>query len=289
MSPLPRELPGSAPARALLGAVLLRYAYELAAFSLLALPVLNATAASGIAHFPEPATQLFQDGGIWLLELLRNQQASLLASLGPGLWCLGLLAFGTLVPEWWLLELLARQRRAAAPAGAALRSLSLLGLGLGLLRALGWALALGLSLLLRSRLERALDERIPDLGLLAALGLGLVLQLGLSLLRDLTAASVVADRLRLLPALSRAWHQARQHGLRLAAPYATVRLLSLVALVGAEALAVALGGTDGTHPGLGFAAHQVGLLLRVALHAAWLWWLVRGLPAPQPAQAEAFL
>jgi hypothetical protein len=285
---LPR---GLGRARPVLGAVLLAHAYAVGSSWLIALPVLNATAASGISQFPEPARQLFQDGGLWLLELAREQQASLRASLLPGAWLLGLLAFGSIVPEWWLLTVLARQRAGAAPssARASLRRLCALGLAAWLLRALCWALGLGLGVPLHARLERWPDERAADLCLLGLLGLLVLLQLGLSLGRDALAASIVSAQLSLRAGLAHAARAARRHAGKGAALYAAVRLASLGLLIGGELLAVALDGTNGIDPGAGFAAHQLSLLLRTSLHAAWLYWLVQRLAQPPGTHADAFL
>ena len=64
----------------LLAPVLLWQLFEVCAYGLLALPVLTATTDSGIGHFPDPARLLFSDGGLWLLELIHQQRAQLLAS-----------------------------------------------------------------------------------------------------------------------------------------------------------------------------------------------------------------
>ncbi|HKO94835.1 MAG TPA: hypothetical protein VJU61_26955, partial [Polyangiaceae bacterium] len=90
-------------ARQALGAVALQYGYQVGAAGLLSLPFLTAIAASHISSFPEPDRLLFERGGVYLLEVLRSQQALLGAAVGPGLFLLGCLALAALVPDWWVL------------------------------------------------------------------------------------------------------------------------------------------------------------------------------------------
>ena len=93
----PVPLPASPSIGPVWQATLLRFGYDAGACLLLALPLWHATVASGIAAFPGSERLLHLDGGLWLLELLRTQQASLRASLVPG-WTLLLLSTLALLP-----------------------------------------------------------------------------------------------------------------------------------------------------------------------------------------------
>jgi hypothetical protein len=256
--------------RSLSGPVLIWHVYESCAFALLALPVLDATLASGIAHFPEPARRLFSAGGLWLLELLEQQKSSLLASLGPMLWLLAAACCLGLVPEWWLLRALVRQRSGAlAPAAPVLVRFSLLALGFWLLRAPTW---LFLSALTSppSALASPPDERVRDLLLLAGLAVWLILQLGLSLLRDLVALFIVSGSRSPQAALRHAREQLLPQALGLMVRYGAFRALGFGTWLGAEVVLLALPGAGTAHAGVSFAVHQLALLARIALHATWL-------------------
>lgn len=270
-APAPVAAPpaSSAPWRA----ALLRFGCDACACLLLALPLWHATVASGIAAFPSSASLLHLEGGVWLLELLRTQQANLRASLVPG-WLLALLSCLALLPEWWLLRALVRAAGAQCSGPAqALRRLGVLALGTWALRALGWAAGIALASGLRTLLQRLPDERVPDLAAAALLALTLVLQLGVSLLRDLAALKLVQHgRRRVLAELRGAVRQLRAQAARLAGAYGGYRALSLAVLLGAHGVSVAL--ARGGHDGLSLLAVLLGLAARAALETLWLRWLV---------------
>jgi len=259
------------------GPVLLWHVYESCIFALLALPVLDATAASGIAHFPDPARRLFGAGGLWLLELLEQQKSGLLASLGPLLWLFAAACWLGLVPEWWLLRAVVRQRNGAlAPAAPTLLRLSLLALGFWLLRAPTW--------LFLSALASPPDERVRDLALLAGLGVWLIVQLGLSLLRDLAALLLVSGSRSLRGALRHTRDQLPPQALGLTARYLGFRALGFGTWLGGELVLFALPGAGTAYAGAGLAVHQLALLGRLALHAAWLSYLQSALEGIGTAQ-----
>jgi len=282
------RLPESRAARlrALRGPVLLWHAYESCAFALLALPVLDATVASGISQFPEPARRLFGDGGLWLLELLQQQKSSLLASLVPGVWLFFLACCLALLPEWWLLRAVVRQQTGAlVPALPALVRLSVLALAFWLLRAPVWFL-LSLFAAPPSGFSAFPDERIGDLALLAGLGVWLLLQLGLSLLRDLGALGVVSGQRSLPDALRQARQLLLPQALKLTARYGAYRALSLGTWLAGELLLLTLPGAATAHAGIGLLVHQLALLCRIALHAAWLSFLGALLGGPPKSSTK---
>lgn len=254
-------------------AVLLRFGYDASACLLLALPLWHATVASAIGAFPSAAGLLHLDGGVWLLELLRTQQASLRASVVPG-GLLLLLSSLALLPEWWLLRVLTRMAGApCAELTQALPRLGVLALGTWALRALGWAAGISLALGVRSLLQRQPDERAADLAACAALAFTLLLQLGVSLLRDLAALRLVRrGHQRLLAELVRAARQLRARAAPLSAVYGSYRALSLAVLLGAHCLSVVL--AQRSHDALSLLVVLLGLGLRVALEGLWLRWLV---------------
>lgn len=278
----PTPAAASAAPRALWLAALLRYGYDAAACLLLALPARNATVASGIAALPDAARALHLDGGVWLLELLRTQQASLLASAAPVLWSLLLLSGLALLPEWWLLRVLAAGAGVpGAPAGRALTRLGALALGTWSLRAAGWLSGVLLALFVRSQLQQLPDERLADLAAAAVLAATLLTQLGLSLLRDLVAVRLVQRGRRVLATLRDAARQLRARTARLALPYGAYRALGGALLLGAHVLSVALDRRG--HGGAALAAVLLGLAARVALETLWLRWLM---PRAAPTEGK---
>jgi hypothetical protein len=252
-------------------AALLRYGYDTAACLLLALPLRNATVASGIAALPDAAHALHAEGGVWLLELLHSQQLGLLASVVPVLWGLLLLSWLALLPEWWLLHVLVTAgEHASAPAGRTLKRLNALALGTWAVRGAGWLAAVLIAGIVRSQLRRVPDERVADAAAALVLVAALLLQLGLSLLRDVAAVDLVRHGRRVLSTLATAARQLRAP----AAPhliYGAYRGLSFAALLAAHGASVAL-----DRRGLGGAALLavlLGLGARVALETSWLRWL----------------
>jgi hypothetical protein len=260
--------------RGLLWPVLFCYLYQACASALVALPVLEATRASGIAQFPEPERLLQSEGSLWLLELIAQQRARLLSELGPSVRFLGLICCLSIVPEWRLLRAVVRQHTGAVAASApVLARLSVLELAFWLLRLPGWlAAALWAFLALSS-------ERSTSLPLLGLLGLTLLPQLGISLLADAAALSVVSGQRPVRRSLRRAWRGLRARSASLAVRYAALRGLSFGTWLGGELLLIALPGAVTAHAGVGFAVHQLALLARVVVHAAWLSWLARQLEA----------
>jgi len=286
-------------ARRVFGAVALQYGYRACAASLLSLPVLTALSAARISSFPDPDRLLFERGGVYLLEVLRSQQALLGAGAGLGLGLLGCAALGALVPDWWALRVFSSLGPAAGECRArrSLGRLGLLAVCTWSFRALLWALALSLAFLTRASLSTVTDERSAELLLAAGVALGLGLQVGASLLHDLTSASVVSEGAPLRLAVVRAFRTAlaRGHARRLWARYLGCRLGQLALLVGTVWLLSALdpGGpaaSGSSHAGLRLLAHQAALVLGSALRVLWLWYAARPVPsAPAPPHAEAFL
>ncbi|MEY4550269.1 MAG: hypothetical protein RL685_6464 [Pseudomonadota bacterium] len=264
--------PTRASASALWQAALLRYGFDACACLLLALPLRNATVASGLGAFPDAARQLYLDGGFSLLEVLYEQRASLLASLAPTLRALLLLSWLALLPEWWLLRALAAATGApGCRPKRALTRLGVLGVGTWSLRAAVWAAGIALALFVHARLLRLPNERTADLVAATLLSVPLLLQLGVSLLRELVALRLVLRGQRVLAALGAAMRLLRARPARLAAAYATCRAASFALLLGAHGLSVAL--DQRAQGALALLAVLLGLAARVALETLWLRWL----------------
>jgi hypothetical protein len=282
-----------------LGAVALQYGYQACAAGLLSLPVWIALSASRISSFPDPDRSLFERGGVYLLEVLREQLSLLSAGAGVGLCLLAGFALAAFLPDWWALAAFSRvgattdTRRGRRT----LVRLALLGALTWSLRAVLWGLALSLAFLARSWLSHATDERSHDLLLVAGVALGLGLQVGASLLHDLTGASVVSNGASLRRAVVHALAAALARGRarRLWAWYLACRLGQLTLLVGSVWLLSALdpGGpavSGSAHVGLRLLAHQAAIALGSALRVLWLWQAARSLErAPARDHAEAFL
>jgi hypothetical protein len=261
-----------ASASALWQAALLRYGFDACACLLLALPLRNATVASGLGAFPDAARQLYLDGGFSLLEVLYEQRASLLSSLAPVFRALLLLSWLALLPEWWLLRVLAATTGApGCRPKRALTRLGVLGVGTWSLRGLVWAVGIALALFVHARLQRLPNERTADLVAAALLAVTLPLQLGVSLLRELVALRLVLLGQRVLTALGDAMRLLRARLTHLAPAYAACRAASFALLLGAHGLSVAL--DQRAQGGLALLAVLLGLAARVALETFWLRWL----------------
>jgi hypothetical protein len=257
-------------ARALLAPVLLWQLFELCAYGLLASPVLAALASSGIGRFPDAAQRLFSDGGLWLLELVHQQRASLLASVRSVSLLFACTVCAELLPEWWLLRSLAvRSRGVVQPARPVLAQLGALTLALWLLR----GITLGVFVLIAvqgSRLIGLREDRVLDLTLLFALGLWLLLQLVLSVLRDLAAVRIAVRSPAPLDTVRRALRAFAARGLRLTLRGGAYRALALATVLVGELLLLALPAAGLAHASAGFLVHQGALFARLMLHGFWL-------------------
>lgn len=279
------------PSPGLVWAIGASYAYRLAAAGLLALPVVQLVRASNIVQFPEGERRLFEEGGLYLLEVLSRHHALVLAHLPSTLWLLLFFAFGALIPKWLVLRALARTGReapATADARAVLSRLALLGALVWLTRGILLVAALTFAATVRSYFASARDERLPDLAFAATLALGLLPQLGLSLWHDLASAALVDKGLTAARATAAAFRALRRRALSGVAVYAGVQLSTLALVLGAGVLIELLDvARDGTWRGLlALATHQLVVLASILLQVCWLAYALR---AARTAQTEAFL
>jgi hypothetical protein len=257
------------------GACLVNYLYLVLAAALLATPAMVALGSSGIRRFPDGDAQLFEPGGLYLLEVLLHERAELSELIAPSL-LLGLLfALARLVPERLLLAAVWRRATpAVAPLEAprALAHLAALGLASWVLRVALLLATVALAMTLRSYAASARDERWPLLVTGSVAALGLLAQGAVSVLRDLAQLDVVGRGASAPRAVRSALVAARRSGARLAGGFAAAAVAStgllVVAVVTAAGLDVAHGGA---WPSLAAVLlHQLAIAGSLGLRAAWL-------------------
>jgi hypothetical protein len=267
-------------------------------------PLVAQVSASGIVDFEPGDGKLFEPGGLFLLEVLLHERAGLGALVAPTAVLLAAGALASVVPEWMLLNALAAASRKATHAAAtrsgplhAMPRLGALALGLWVARGLLAALTAALATTAHSSLAGARDERLALLASAGAVLVGLAGWACLSVLHDLAAIEVTRAGASALGAVERALWVARRQARGLGARYAAWTLASggvLVAgVAAASAFDVSTGGSFA--PTAALILHQVTVLARLGLHAAWLAGAI-GLAARVPdrrtldgAQADAFL
>ncbi len=256
-------------------AILATYAFRLGAAWLLALPVVHTIAASGISRFPEGDKKLFESGGLYLLEVLQREQATLFAHLFSAAGLLLLFSFMGLGFDWLQLRALRStppSQPLSSDAAWVLPRLVLLGALTWLVRAVLLIVTLTLAMTVRSYFLTAADERIPDLIFLGLLALGLLAQVGISVLRDVVSASLADRDIGRSQAYLRGFGLLMRHPLSLVTRYAssgtaTLAVLAICAAVVAQ-LDVARAGAWRT--GLSVALHQTAVLLTILLRTYWL-------------------
>jgi hypothetical protein len=270
------------------GLVVAYAVYLLAAGLAVAAPwsaLIHATAAG----YPRGDAELFDRGGVMLVEAVRLATRGAPAAMtSSGLVVLLAGAFG-LVPFAMLIAGLGREGRVRAPflAASAARSLGTLTLiwGLGfaaqaifgaLLGLLGLKLLDGLHLAPRS-------EGIAQV----SLGVGALLALlPLGVARDLAMVSAVNDETRFYTSSTRALRVLRRAFGRSLGAYLARSLLALAALLAAFWIPAALRAPDAA-PGVAipFLVHQLAIVIAVFLRASWLAAAIRLLDDRAPIAA----
>ena len=280
---LPRQLAPAAFRRP--GLVLLVAAYRLLAGLLVATPIaalFNAT----VSGYPRGDAELFDPGGLMLLEALRLGARGLPATLtGAGLPAL-VAVFVGLVP---LAALIAGLSRSGPLSRAFLARAATFRVGT---LALLWGVSLAAQILLAVLVVllggklidvarfTAKNEDLAYLALAAITGLVVI---AAGLLRDLAAVAAVADGDRFYVSNARALLTVLRRPGRVLGAYAPRALLALGLLIAAFALAP----PRGEALGAAFALHEGAIVLGVFLRASWLAAAIRLVSSAAPPHAAA--
>lgn len=235
----------------------------------LAWPVASVVAASGVGQRADGDRALFEGGAYLLLEVLRVQSTALGAVLQGLLPLFGIGLLLTAATNGVLLQALNDDSRDWVTRGLRrLPALGVLGLGTVLAQLVVWLI--GTSLI--GGVADALAA--PQRTTLLQLGVGLMVALvagGLGGISDLTKASLYRHDVSLLEALSRSWKSLLRAPIRGAfgwLPYAAMLLLAAgVAAWATQVLDVSRSGAWRAFAV--FVAHQLVVVVSVALRAAW--------------------
>ncbi len=291
-----RSLLRSKRLRAVAGAIAVVYVFRSLAAWLLALPVLQAAANSGVLNFPAGDAVLFEPGASYLLEFLSSQRRGLLAA-SSWYWMAWLtLGFAGLWPQWlWFRASAfdADTARPAAPLWPESFEFALLGALSWLARGTLLVVTLMAALALRIWLLRVDDERVADLSALGVVAAGLVTQGGCSVWHDVSRAVLVRQGLHARAASARARALLRQRWRALGVSYVSTLLGSAALIAGGAALVSSIDPArpSGWSTAFAFASHQGVVLASLACRAVWINITVRAATPPRPDQphAEAFL
>jgi hypothetical protein len=271
------------------GLVALLYGYRALAALLLAMPAVVALG-TPTASYPRRQGELFDAGGVMLIESLRlNRRALVPIETSAGIVAAVVLLAG-IFPLAVLLAGLDREGRlsGARLAGRAFARTGTLAL-ITVLGALLQALAGGVVMVLGSKVVGALRlvppaEDLAQWGLLAVV-FGVVLVAGV--LRDLAAAAAVRGDHGLYVASARALSCARLAGGRALFAWAWRGALGLGGIVVAALLAPSLAGASAAAIAVGVVLHQAAIAGATFARASWLAAAMRFYDATTPRVEEA--
>jgi hypothetical protein len=271
------------------GLVALLFAHRALAGLLIALPVSVAVGAPA-ANYPRGGAELFDPGGLMLIEstrLIRRAVMPLLFSGGA----VALLAAATgLFPLGMLIAGLGREGRLSAGfvAGRAWKHAGTMALlwGAGML---AQALLAAIGSLAGGKLIGALKLVAPgeDIAFVVLFAVVLGIMIAVGVLRDLAWVAAVHGEHRFYVACVRALRCARMAGVRALGAYAWRGALGLGAVVLAARLAPPLAGASTAMLAVGVLVHQAGIAGAVFARASWLaaaiGLLDKTAPVPAPA------
>jgi hypothetical protein len=259
------------------GALLAFWAWRWFAAWLLATPIIDAIAGSGLGQHPRGDALLFEPGGVYLFETVRLALNALLTAASTSAVLLMLSAFAGLLPLAGLIVALAHDGRLrfAAWGSKVLEHFP----AFVVLTAATWlmqAAVLGFSVLVfagvRAALAERFDERLADLSALAAGGAVLLGVFATNLVFDLAKAAVVRHSVRASKALVLGFRTARSWPRRTVVAWLWPALLSLlcviVAAIAVDRLAVDRGGPGRVTSA--WVVHQLTAFALVVLRATWL-------------------
>lgn len=254
------------------GLVILLWAYRALAGLLVSLPA--AEAIGGItSQFPRAQGELFDPGGVMLLETLRLGRRAIPAVFVGGSGVAVMAALLGLLPLAALVAGLGREGRLGAAflagrAGAHAGTLAIL-FGIG---ALAEVLVAVVASLLLGKLAGALHLAPPgdDLAALGALLLALAVAAVIGVIRDLAYVAAVHGDERFYGAATTAVRCFLRAPVRAVGAWAFRALLGLAALALAAWLAPSIRATSSAALAAAFALHQLGLFAAAYARASWL-------------------
>lgn len=243
---------------------------------LVALPLISAAGASGIALLPQADRALFEAGGLWLVELAFRETHALLAGLRASL-ILGLAALLLRTPVSALLFTASHEPKATLSV-AFRRGLGLFPrfVGLSLLELGGRAVLLVFAMLLAHGLEalpRPQNEMLAEWPSLATALLGLLLLAALSIFfESCRAVSAALPKLRLGGTFAAAARSTREHAFEWAGSSALyVGVYALVLATSARAVEALDVGQAGALRVVAVAVVHLAVLLGLCwLQGAWV-------------------
>ena len=272
------------------GLIVAYVAYLLVAGFALAAPW-SAIVHGTVAGYPRGDAELFDRGGIMLLEALRLTRFGAPAAMTSSALVLVLVGAIGLLPFAALIAGLGREGRVRAPflAARAVRPIGTLTLVWGLSFA-AQAVVAALVTVLGVKLVGAfhLAERGEALANLVVAAVVLLALLPIGVARDLALVSAVNDETRFYTSSSRALQVLRRAFARTIGAYLVRSLAALAILLAALCLPSLLRAPDAPPAAaIPFAIHQLALVLAVALRASWLASAIRLLDSRAPQRSVA--
>lgn len=259
------------------GAVLLVYAYRAVASWLVGAPLALAVGATGLASFPSGDRRLFEDGGLYLIEVIRVGQTQLAASLQNAGLAFFVAVLGAFIPFSALLVALSHEGRLRMGPwlGKAVTFFPTLVLVSGLTLFLQGVCLFASSLLatgVGDALAGTWDERRVTFARLGAYGVGLIAVALLGLANDLARAAVVRHDASALRALRVGFRTLIRRPGSVAVGWLTPAVWSVVAVfVGAVAVGYFDVSKAGAHRWfVTLVVHQLVIATLVTLRATWL-------------------
>jgi len=271
------------------GVVFVVYAYRIVVALVAATPFALLFGAS-LGGFPRADALLFDDGGMFLAEVIRRSSSALSPLFTGALIVVALAAIASIVPLAALIGALATKGRVTArDLGAmALRPVGTFALLFGafaFVQAIVFAIFSGIGGAIARR--SSLETPTADKTRWAVLLLGFFVVCLLGVWHDLARVAVVRDELRFKVAVRRGLRTLRTSHVRVFGAWAVRALLGLVGIYAALSIGSRLGVDSTGKVVSGFLVYQASVVLALFLRASWLASAIRHVDQTRPVVVVA--
>lgn len=271
------------------GVVFVVYAYRIVIALVVAMPFALMFGAA-LGGFPRADALLFDDGAMFLAEVLRRSSSALAPLFTGAVTIIALAAIASIVPLAALIGALGTKGRVTArDLGAmALRPVGPFALLFGafaFVQAIVFAIFSGIggALARRSSFETPTGDKIRW----AVLFIGFLFVCLLGVWHDLARVAVVRDELRFKVALRRGLRTLRMNHVRVFGAWAVRALLGLIGIYAALSIGSRLGVDSSAKVFIGFLVYQASIVLALFLRASWLASAIRHVDQTRPVVVVA--
>lgn len=266
------------------GVVFVVYAYRIVVALVVAIPFALMFGAA-LGGFPRADALLFDDGGLFLAEVLRRSSPALTPLFSGAVTLVAVAALASIMPLAALIGALSTKGRLTARdvGGMALRPVGTFALLFGafaLVQALVFAIFSGIAGAVARRPSLAAPS--ADRARWTILLIGFLVVCLLGVWHDLARVAVVRDELRFKVALRRGLRALRTNHVRLVGAWAVRALLGVFTIYAALSIGSRLGVESMPKVVIGFLVYQASIVLALFLRASWLASAIRHIDETRP-------